>query len=298
MKEGFLMEEQRNLLFKLAVCNGIGNLGMLKVLDFSMKYNNCTDFSKGEIIQIAGITSYQKLFLESWDYWTKEPEKLAQYQLEHTFITILDPGYPYYLKQIYNCPVLLFYKGNIELLKNNCLSFIGARAASVYGINVVRQLIPDMIKNGFTIVSGLAKGIDSVSHQVAMQHGGNTIGVIGTGLDICYPAETAHIQRKMMTEQLVVSEYPNGVGPKKYHFPMRNRIIAGMSLGTCVIEARKKSGSLITAQAALEYGREVFAVPGNLFEAQSDGCHGLIQEGAKCTTCPQDILEEIQLFSL
>ncbi|WP_207695042.1 DNA protecting protein DprA [Enterococcus sp. DIV0212c] len=290
-------EEQRALLFKLVVCNGIGNLGILKALDFSMKYNNSTDFSKEEIIQIAGITTYQKLFSESWDRWTNDSEELKEYQSAHQFITILDPVYPHYLKQIYNCPVLLFYKGNVDFLKNNCLAFIGARAASVYGINVVRQLIPEIVCNDITIVSGLAKGIDSISHQVTMQNSGNTIGVIGTGLDVCYPKETAHIQRKMMEEQLVISEYPNGIGPRKFHFPMRNRIIAGMSLGTCVIEARKKSGSLITAQAALEYGREIFAVPGNLFDAKSDGCHGLIQEGAKCTTCPQDILEEIQFFS-
>lgn len=291
-------EKQRDLLFKLTVCNGIGNLGILKVLDFSMKYNNSANFSKEEIIQIAGITTYQKMFSESWDRWSHDSEKLTEYQQRHTFITILDSIYPYYLKQIYNCPVLLFYKGNIKLLEENCLSFIGARAASVYGINVVRQLIPEMISNNLTIVSGLAKGIDSISHQVTMHHGGHTIGVIGTGLDCCYPKETAHIQRKMMEEQLVISEYPNGTGPRKYHFPMRNRIIAGLSLGTCVIEARQKSGSLITAQAALEYGREVFAVPGNLFESKSEGCHRLIQEGAKCTICSQDILEEIQHFPI
>ncbi|MGX7243379.1 DNA-processing protein DprA [Enterococcus quebecensis] len=291
-------EKQRDLLFKLAVCNGIGNLGMLKVLDFSMKYNNSADFSKEEIIQIAGITTYQKLFSESWNQWSNNSEQLKKYQSAHTFITILDPIYPHCLKQIYNCPVLLFYKGNLKLLEKKSLAFVGARSASVYGINIARQLIPEMISNDLTIISGLAKGIDSISHQVAMEHGGNTIGVIGTGLDICYPKETAHIQRKMQEEHLVISEYPNGTGPRKYHFPMRNRIIAGMSLGTCVIEARKKSGSLITAQAALEYGREVFAVPGNLLNSQSDGCHGLIQEGAKCTTCPQDILEEIQFFSI
>lgn len=291
-------QQQQELLFKLAVCNGIGNLGILKVLDFSIKYNNSSDFSKEEIIQIAGITTYQKLFSESWDRWTKASNELKKYQEAHTFITILDPIYPYSLKQIYNCPALLFYKGNLDLLEKNCLAFVGARAASIYGINVVRQLIPEIIHNDLTIVSGLAKGIDSISHQVTMQNNGNTIGVIGTGLDICYPKETAHIQREMMREQLVISEYPNGTGPRKYHFPMRNRIIAGISLGTCVIEARKKSGSLITAQAALEYNREVFAVPGNLFDSQSDGCHRLIKEGAKCITCPQDILEEIQLFSI
>ncbi|MEI5992517.1 DNA-processing protein DprA [Candidatus Enterococcus mansonii] len=291
-------QEQRDLLFKLAVCNGIGNLGMLKVLDFSVSYHNSTDFSKEEIIQIAGITTYQKLFSESWNNWSENDDTLKKFQAAHDFITILDPTYPSHLKQIYNCPAILFYKGNLELLKKNSLAFIGARSASVYGINVVRRLIPEMINNDLVIVSGLAKGIDSVSHQVAMQNGGKTIGIIGTGLDICYPKETAHIQRKMMLEQLVISEYPNGTGPKRYHFPMRNRIIAGMSLGTCVVEAKQKSGSLITAQAALEYGREVFAVPGNLFNAESDGCHALIQDGAKCTICPQDILEEIQNFSI
>lgn len=291
-------EKQRELLFKLAVCNGIGNLGMLKVLDFSIRYNDSTDFSKEEIIHIAEISTYQNIFSDSWDYWTNADEKLIKYQKQHNFITLLDPTYPDYLKQIYNCPALLFYKGNIDLLKNKCLSFIGARAASVYGIKVVRKLIPEMIKNDFTIVSGLAKGIDSVSHQVAMQNGGHTIGVIGTGLDICYPKETAHIQRTMMEEQLVISEYLNGTGPRKYHFPMRNRIIAGISLGTCVVEAKISSGSLITAQAALDYGRDVFAVPGNLFETRSDGCHKLIQDGAKCTISPRDILEEVQFFSI
>ncbi|MCA5012798.1 MULTISPECIES: DNA-processing protein DprA [unclassified Enterococcus] len=291
-------EEQRALFFKLSVCKGIGNLGMLKVLDFSMNYNNIADFSKEEIIHIAEIRTYQKIFLHSWEYWTRENKSLRSFQEQHSFITILDDDYPTYLKQIYNCPVLLFYQGNIALLKNPCLSFVGARSSSVYGINVVRQLVPKMIEHGLTIVSGLAKGIDSVSHQVAMHHSGQTIGVIGTGLDYCYPKETAHVQRKMMAEQLVISEYPNGTKPRKYHFPMRNRIIAGISLGTCVIEAGKKSGSLITAQAALEYGREVFAVPGNSLDLRSDGCHTLIQEGAKCTICPQDILEEIQNFSI
>jgi DNA processing protein len=291
-------EEQRELFFKLAVCQGIGNLGMLKVLDFSINYNNTTNFSKEEIIHIAEINTYQRLFSQSWDYWTNEAEKLKVYQAQHNFITILDAAYPFYLKQIYNCPVLLFYKGDIGLLEDACLSFVGARSASVYGINVVRQLIPEMVAHKLTIVSGLAKGIDSVSHQVTMQQAGRTIGVIGTGLDICYPKETAHTQRKMMESQLVISEYPNGTKPRRYHFPMRNRIIAGISLGTCVIEASKKSGSLITAQATLEYGREVFAVPGNSLDFRSDGCHTLIQEGAKCTICPQDILEEIQNFSI
>jgi DNA processing protein len=296
VKEGFFMElTQRDLLFKLAVCEGIGNLGMLKVLDFSLAYHDTTNFSKEEIIHIAGITTYQKQFCTSWDYWTANDEKLQNYQAQHQFILVTDAVYPAYLKQIYNCPALLFYKGKIDYLAEPCLAMIGARSASVYGIQVVREFIPALAKQ-LTIVSGLAKGIDSISHQITMQNGGKTIGVIGTGLDICYPKETAHVQREMMEKQLVISEYPNGVGPRKYHFPMRNRIIAGITLGTCVIEARKNSGSLITAQAALDYGREVFAVPGNVLQAHAKGCHNLIQEGAKCTIRPQDILEEIQFF--
>ncbi|MTD38882.1 DNA-protecting protein DprA [Erwinia sp. CPCC 100877] len=286
---------QRDLLFKLAVCEGIGNLGMLKVLDFSLAYHDTVDFSKEEIIQIAGIATYQKQFCTSWDYWTANDDKLQKYQEQHQFIMVTDAIYPMYLKQIYNCPALLFYKGNLEHLADNCLAMIGARAASVYGIQVVREFVP-VLADRLTIVSGLAKGIDSISHQMTMQNDGKTIGVIGTGLDICYPKETAHVQREMMKTQLVISEYPNGIGPRKYHFPMRNRIIAGIARGTCVIEAKKNSGSLITAQAALDYGREVFAVPGNVLHTHSEGCHNLIQEGAKCTIQPQDILEEIHFF--
>ena len=297
MKEGFFLKaKQRSLLFKLVVCEGIGNIGILKVLRFLIEYPNTERLSKEEIIQIANITTYYERFLSSWDEWTNQEEKLFSYEKEHQFITILDPIFPNYLKQIYNCPAVLFYQGNIELLTKDSLAFVGSRKVSASGISMVRQLVPKIIKENLVIVSGLAKGIDSISHQVAIQCHGATIGVIGTGLNVFYPKETAGLQQKMMQEQLVISEYPNNIGPKKYHFPMRNRIIAGLSLGTCVIEAKENSGSLITAQAALEYGREVFVVPGDVPANRSNGCHHLIQQGAKCTICAQDILEEINFF--
>lgn len=295
-KEGFFMSlTQRELLFKLTACKGISNLGRLKVLDFSIHYNHTTDLTKEEIVQIAGITKYQTLFLDSWDFWTTNQEALAHYQQEHQFITVLDTAYPPLLRQTYNCPALLCYKGQIENLMAPCLAFVGTRKASSYGIRVVRQLVPSLVKKGFAIVSGLAKGIDSVAHQTAMAQQGQTIAVIGTGLDVYYPKETAHIQKKMETEQLVLTEYLNGTPPQRHHFPIRNRIIAGLSYATCIIEAKKRSGSLITAQAALDYGRDVFAVPGRITSDTSTGCHKLIQEGAKCISCPQDIIEEIQI---
>lgn len=294
MKEGFFMSlTQREFLFKLTACKGISNLGRLKVLDFSLHYNNTTDLTKEEIIRIAEITKFQQVFLDSWNFWSNEEEELNRYQQEHQFITILDEAYPPLLRQIYNCPALLCYKGHLEKLTAPCLAFVGARAASSYGVRVVRQLVPTLVKAGFTIVSGLAKGIDSISHQTAMAHHGQTIAVIGAGLDVYYPKETAYIQKQMEAEQLVITEYLNGTAPKKHHFPTRNRIIAGLSSATCIIEAKKRSGSLITAQAALDYGREVFAVPGRITGDTSSGCHKLIQEGAKCIVCPQDIIEEL-----
>lgn len=287
---------QKELLFKLAACKGISNLGCLKVLDFSLHYNNTTDLTKEEIIQIAAITKYQQPFSDSWNFWSNEEEQFIHYMHQHQFITILDEDYPPLLRQIYNCPALICYQGRIAQLKNPCLSFVGTRAASSYGLKVARQLIPPLIKKGYTIVSGLAKGIDSISHQTAMAHQGQTIAVIGTGLDICYPKETAYIQKQMQTEQLVITEYLNGTAPRKHHFPTRNRIIAGLSYATCVLEAKKNSGSLITAQAALDYGREVFAVPGPITTANSSGCHQLIQEGAKCVIQARDILEELSIY--
>ena len=287
-------EKQRSLLFKLIVCEGIGNMGILKIVKFLNEYPNIEKLSKEEIIQIANITTYVNRFISSWEQLNHQEEKLFLYEQEHQFITIVDSFFPNSLRQIYNCPAILFYQGNIELLTKDSISFVGARNASPSGVSMVRRLIPNVANNDLVIVSGLAKGIDSISHQVCIQTNGKTIGVIGTGLNVFYPRESTEIQKKMMEEQLVISEYPNNIGPKKHHFPMRNRIIAGLSLGTCVIEATENSGSLITAQAALEYGREVFAVPGDVSANRSNGCHHLIQLGAKCTICAQDILDEIQ----
>ncbi|MDH5040070.1 DNA-processing protein DprA [Enterococcus faecalis] len=283
---------QRQLLFKLAVCQGIGNLGILKVLQEAIAQKR-VDFSSTEIIRIAEIKNYRELFEQSWLHHTIHSEALYIRQCQHQFMTILDAVYPKLLREIYNPPAILFYRGNLQLLSRRKIGIVGARYATSYGLRVTEALVPKIVKEGFTIVSGLAKGIDSRSHEMAIQNGGKTIGILGTGLDVYYPYEKKELQQTMKQNQLVLTEYVNGSGPKKYHFPARNRIIAGLSLGVCVIEARKNSGSLITAQAAMDYGREVFAVPGSIFQSFSTGCHELIQDGAKCVQTIDDICEEL-----
>lgn len=283
---------QRQLLFKLAVCQGIGNLGILKVLQEAVAQKR-VDFSSTEIIRIAEIKKYRELFKQSWLHHTIHSEALYIRQCQHQFMTILDAVYPKLLREIYNPPAILFYRGNLQLLSRRKIGIVGARYATSYGLRVTEALVPKIVKEGFTIVSGLAKGIDSRSHEMAIQNGGQTIGILGTGLDVYYPYEKKELQQTMKQNQLVLTEYVNGSGPKKYHFPARNRIIAGLSLGVCVMEARKNSGSLITAQAAMDYGREVFAVPGSIFQSFSTGCHELIQDGAKCVQTIDDICEEL-----
>ncbi|MDQ8671530.1 DNA-processing protein DprA [Enterococcus sp. FR128] len=283
---------QRQLLFKLAVCQGIGNLGILKVLQEAIAQKR-VDFSSTEIIRIAEIKKYRELFEQSWLHHTSHSEALYIRQCQHQFMTILDAVYPKLLREIYNPPAILFYRGNLQLLSRRKIGIVGARYATSYGLRVTEALVPKIVKEGFTIVSGLAKGIDSRSHEMAIQNGGQTIGILGTGLDVYYPYEKKELQQTMKQNQLVLTEYVNGSGPKKYHFPARNRIIAGLSLGVCVMEARKNSGSLITAQAAMDYGREVFAVPGSIFQSFSTGCHELIQDGAKCVQTIDDICEEL-----
>lgn len=201
------------------------------------------------------------------------------------------------MRQVPTPPLVLFYKGNVALLEREKLAIVGARVATDYGYHVLQKIMPELTKRGFVIVSGLAKGIDSFAHQFSISNQGKTIGVVGTGLDICYPKSSGNLQIEMSQHHLVLSEYPNGTQPAKFHFPMRNRIIAGLSGGVLVVEAKKRSGSLITAQQALDYGKEVFAVPGSILDERSSGCHQLIQDGAICVEKTQDIFDSYDLWN-
>ena len=222
-------------------------------------------------------------------------EQLELYRSkEIQILTILDKGYPEGWLNSYLPPVVVFYAGNIRLLEQPCLSVVGSRNPTAYGKAVLNEMIPPLVMEGMTLVSGLAKGIDQMVHSFTIGNGGATIGIIGTGLDVTYPRENAALQRQMMAEQLVISEYPLGSKPERFHFPMRNRLIANLSSATLVIEATEKSGSLITANLALQENRDVFAVPGNINSRLSVGTNQLIKAGAACVLNATDVLEEMK----
>jgi len=277
-------------VLKLTYCKGIGLIGKWKIVKFYEKFQ-AENFFVEDVIQIAQIDRYKGMFRQSFreitDDWLKEKLQDQQY------VTWLSSDYPAELLELPYPPLVIFYRGNLDLLDYPRLAFVGARQASKYSTQVINKLLPSIVKRQFVIVSGLARGVDRTSHEMTIRSGGLTIGVVGCGLDICYPREVSSLFGEMKKNHLVLSEYPQGTPIRKNHFPMRNRIIAGLSKATCVVEARERSGSLITAQLALDYGKEVFAIPGEILTGQSDGCHRLIQDGDKCVHSVQDMLEEL-----
>lgn len=210
---------------------------------------------------------------------------------EFPSFSILDEIYPWDLSEIYNPPALFFYQGNIDLLELPKVAVVGSRDSSKLGNQSVQKIIKEL-NNELIIVSGLARGIDTAAHMAALQNGGRTIAVIGTGLDVFYPKANKKLQAYIGKNHLVLSEYGPGEQPLKFHFPERNRIIAGLCRGVIVAEAKMRSGSLITCERAMEEGRDVFAIPGSILDGKSDGCHHLIQEGAKCIMSGSDVLSE------
>ena len=210
-------------------------------------------------------------------------------------ITILDKDYPPKLKDIYDPPLTLYYKGEKDLLyKENLLAVVGARRVTTYGKNVMQNFIPVFIKSGLLIVSGLARGVDSIGHKMSVESGAKTIAVVANGLDICYPSENAQLQDDIIKNGIVISEYPLGTKPLQYHFPERNRIISGLSKAVFIPEAGDKSGSLITADDAIDQGRDLFVVPGSIFSPQSVGCNKKIKElQATIVLTPEDVTEAL-----
>lgn len=205
--------------------------------------------------------------------------------------------YPALLKEIYFPPPLLFCKGNNVSRNDNIkIAIVGTRDCSEYGKEVAAYLSAQLSKIGFTIVSGMAIGIDKTAHQEAIKEKGGSIGVLGTGIDIKYPYENKYLYEKIIENGGIITEFLPGIPPLKSNFPARNRIISGMSAGVIVIEAKEKSGAIITARSAIKENREVFAVPGDIFSEKSKGCHALIKTGAKLTESVDDILVELENY--
>ncbi|HOZ21939.1 MAG TPA: DNA-processing protein DprA [bacterium] len=210
-----------------------------------------------------------------------------------TILTLWDEAYPAMLRPLYDLPVILFVKGGLEVLSAKAVAVVGTRAPSEYGQIVARRLTRELVQRGLVIVSGLARGIDTIAHSEAIAQGGLTIAVLGSGLDQIYPGENRRLARMVTEHGALLSEYVLGTQPDAPHFPRRNRIIAGLAAATLVIEAGEGSGALITAYDALEYNREVMAVPGNITNPRAWGCNHLIQQGAKLVQGVEDVLVEI-----
>jgi DNA processing protein len=205
-----------------------------------------------------------------------------------------DPLMPAYLMATTDAPPVLWYRGSLDCLSQPAVAIVGSRAASAVSLETARRISIDLAARGITVVSGLARGVDSAAHRGALETG-YTIAVLGSGVDVIYPPEHAELADRVATAGLVVSEYAPGTPPLPFHFPMRNRLISGLSRAVVVIEATDKSGSLITASCAAEQGRDVMAVPGNVLSGRNKGGHALIRDGAKIVECADDIVVELGL---
>jgi DNA processing protein len=206
-----------------------------------------------------------------------------------------DPDWPARLDELPDAPLVLYLRGSLTPADERAVAIVGTRRASNYGREVTRRLAADLAAAGVTVISGLARGIDAVAHQASLAAGGRTIAVLGCGTDIIYPSEHRQLVGEITAAGALLSEYPPGTPPDAPNFPARNRLIAGLALGVVVAEAPARSGALLTADFALEQGRDVFAVPGSILTGGYDGCHKLIQDGAMLVTSAADILTELDL---
>ncbi len=280
--------------FALLSCHGIGPVSIQKL----MEANSCkaceiallpssTLLSQGLTqAQIVALSKPPQSDIDSALAWLSSDSN-------HHILSIDCPAYPEILKEIKDAPLILYAIGRIELLHTPQIAIVGSRNCTPGGSSTAHQFAAYLAKYGCTITSGLALGIDQHAHQGALEASGNTIAVIGTGIDRIYPSKNKKLAYQIATLGLIISEFPLGTGPNGPNFPKRNRIISGLSVATLVIEAAKKSGSLITAYKSLEQGREVFAIPGSIHNPQAKGCHQLIRQGAKLVDQASDIIEEL-----
>lgn len=210
-------------------------------------------------------------------------------------LSLLDPRYPELLSQLTYPPPLLYYRGSVDQINSPAVAIVGSRRCTLYGREIAFLLAKELAEAGIGVISGMALGIDTAAHRGSIESRGYTVAVLGCGVDRCYPPKNYDLMEQLIAEGVVMSEFPLETKPLPFHFPRRNRIISGLSLGTIVVEATAKSGALITAGFALEQNREVFAVPGNVNSPYSRGCHSLLKEGACLVESASDVIRELNL---
>lgn len=287
------MHEETLQYLILSSVEGLGCRGVHRLLD---TYRQPEAILRATVTELAahGVPEVVgRMLLSSTRRVQAESELASCLQGGARVLTLADSSYPKLLKEIFDPPLVLFCKGDIECLNHHCVSIVGSRRATPYGVNVAEKLARELASRGLAICSGLARGIDTAAHRGALEAKGKTVAVLGSGLSHIYPRENKKLAAQVEAHGCVISEFPMNTSPSPQNFPIRNRIISGLALGTCLVEAAEFSGSLITARLALEQNREVFAVPGNVTSKTSFGPNLWIKQGAKLVQDWQDIVEEL-----
>ncbi|HHV16319.1 MAG TPA: DNA-protecting protein DprA [Gelria sp.] len=281
---------EKAILCTIHTIPGLGNRTLWKIMD---AFGSFQDFFEADSKTLYSSFLKPEIINNLLEKRKGSPEILMEkYRSEDIKIVTWDESdYPHNLRNISNPPVILYYRGDIEVTGQICLSVVGSRVATVYGRNTARKLARELAESGIVVVSGMARGIDSEAHRGALE-AGKTIAILGSGLNVIYPPENRKLFEEIMASGLVISEFPLYTHPEPLNFPLRNRIISGLGRGVVVVEAKEKSGALITADFALEQGRDVFAVPGPINSKTSAGPNNLIKQGAILVTGIEDILEE------
>lgn len=281
----------------LSLKNSLGSVKILRLIEKLKTPLNVYEADKASYEDVEGITAAELKTLADKDL--DRAQRTIDRCLKQGFdiMTIDEVRYPERLINIYAPPIVLYIAGKLPDIDDEiCIAMVGTRNCSVSGLLTAEKLSCALAQEGAVIISGMAKGIDSAAHKGALKGNGKTVAVLGCGLDIIYPPENKELMKYIISCGAVISEYEPGREPFASNFPQRNRIISGLSLGTCVVEAGEKSGALITSSIALEQGRDVFAIPGNIESPTSIGCNNLIKNGAKLVSCASDIMDEYKML--
>jgi DNA processing protein len=287
--------EPREALVALNLIEHVGPVRVRQLLEHFGDAPAILRASRAQLLHVRGIGEDTADAIASWEKTTDlsaELKRIAEFSCR--IVTRDDSEYPEMLREIYDPPIVLYVKGALSPKDKNSVAMVGSRMTTHYGIEAARKLAYQLAYLGVTVVSGGARGIDTAAHQGALSGKGRTIAVLGTGVNLVTPPENAKLFEQITANGALITQFPFNRPPDKQSFPIRNRIVAGMTLGTVVVEANLTSGALITANFATEYGRQVFAVPGRIDSPRSKGCHDLIKKGAKLCEGVEDILSEFE----
>lgn len=287
--------DSREALVALNLIEGVGPVRVRQLLEQFGEPPAILGASRQQLLQVHGIGEDTAEAIVNWEKTldlAAELKRVADFDCRIVIQT--DAEYPELLRQIYDPPILLYVKGRLLPKDKNAVAMVGSRMTTHYGIEIARKLAYQLAYLGVTVVSGGARGIDSAAHQGALAAKGRTVAILGTGINLVFPPENAQLYERIVANGALITQFPFNRPGDKQTFPIRNRIVAGMTLGTVVVEANLTSGALITANFANEYGRQVFAVPGRIDSPRSKGCHDLIKKGAKLCEGAEDILSEFE----